>query len=94
MFLPQVVGFVEFLSNEDHTLEEILNHTVVTVLQPLGATSAFISQLNSEHMIENVSRVGITDELNDKYPALNSLNEKLPVTSVTTAEQVPHSPAT
>ncbi len=79
MFLPYVSEFVEFLSIKEHTLEEILAHMVLRVLRPLEATSAFMSQLSAENVIENVGQFGLTRESISEYPDLYSLQDKYPV---------------
>ena len=80
MFLTQVLEFVEFLSNQDHTLDEILTHTVSNILKPLDASSAFISQINNENMVEILAQFAISPKIYGKYSAIYDLKDKYPVT--------------
>ena len=80
MFLTQVLEFVEFLSNQDHTLDEILTHTVSNILKPLDASSALISQINNENMVEILAQFAISPKIYGKYSAIYDLKDKYPVT--------------
>ena len=79
MFLPYVSEFVEFLSIKDHSLEEILAHMVLRTFAPLEASAAFMSQLNSENLIENVGRFGFSKKTVDGYPQFYSLQDDYPL---------------
>ncbi len=79
MFLPYVSEFVEFLSIKEHTLEEMLAHMVLRTLAPLEATSAFMSQLNSENSIEYLGRFGLTQATIKEYPEFYNLQDAYPV---------------
>ena len=79
MFLPNVSEFVEFLSNKDHNLEEILAQITLRVLSPLDACTCFICELNDENLIETLGVYGVPKGLKAEYPDLYSFNEKLPI---------------
>lgn len=79
MFLPYVSEFVVFLSLKEHTLEEVLAHIVLRVLSPLDASIAFVCELNKSNLVANIGMYGTSEEMQDHYPNLYSLDEKFPL---------------
>lgn len=79
MFLPYVSEFVVFLSLKEHTLEEVLAHIVLRVLSPIDASIAFICELNKSNLVSNIGMYGASEEMQDRYPNLYSLDEKFPL---------------
>lgn len=80
MFFPYVSEFLEYLSQKELTLDEIMAHVVIETLFPLKATSAFISELNSNNQVSYVTRYGIEQTSAEPYPILYSLNDRYPIT--------------
>jgi len=79
MFLPKVSDFVEFLSAQEHSVDEILAHITLRVFSPLNVCTAFMVELNENNLIETLGTYGAGMELEDQYPDLYSFNENLPI---------------
>ena len=80
MYLTRVSEFVEFLSVKDHTLQEILAQLVLRTLEPIDATSAFISQLSNENTLTDVGSFGIGHQNRDDYLHTYDFRDKYPLT--------------
>lgn len=80
MYLNLLSEFTVFLASKDHTLNEILDHLVRTVLVPLKAEAVVLTQLNEENEVENVARSGIPLEITRRYAGVISLFDKYPTT--------------
>jgi DNA-binding CsgD family transcriptional regulator len=80
MYLKWTSEFSKFLGDQDHTIEEVLGHLVLSVMAPLEATSAFIAKLNNQNLIETIGRFGITDQLSSEYETSFVLSDRLPIT--------------
>lgn len=79
MYLPAVADFVEYLSVGEKSLEEILNHCVLATLRPLNATSAFIWQLDSDGLVQEIAKFGTSVDVRSAYPMTYKLSDKNPV---------------
>ena len=80
MFITLVSEFAAFLVKDEHSIEELLAHIVETTLQPLQATSAFISELNNENQVKYVSQYGFKQSTIDPYSTLHNLQDRYPIT--------------
>lgn len=80
MFITFVSEFAAYLVKEEHSLEDVLAHIVVNTLEPLQATSAFISELNNENKVKYVSQYGFKKTSIDPYSVLHNLQDRYPIT--------------
>jgi len=80
MYLKWTSEFIKFIADQDHGIEEVLAHLVLRVLAPIGATSAFVSQLDNQNSIVMIGRFGIPLEISNSYQDRFSLNDNLPIT--------------
>ena len=80
MFINSVSEFARFLCDDEHSLEEVLAHIVTNTCQPLQATSAFISELQSDGMVSYVGQFGVPVVTAKTYPLRFSLKDKYPIT--------------
>jgi len=79
MSMSKISEFVTFLSNKNHSLEEILTHLVRVTLRDLHCDSLVLVELNDTNELVTVGVSGAGEdsvsELSDKY----SLSENYPV---------------
>ncbi len=80
LYLDIISRFIEVLSNNELTLDEILSHIVQVVLAPLNVEALLIRQLNDENQAILVATWGISLEDLEPYPVAYSLNDKYPTT--------------
>ena len=80
LYLDIVSEFIDVLSNNELSLDEILSHMVQVALAPLNVEAILIRQLNDENQALLVATWGISLENLAPYPAAYSLNEKYPST--------------
>ncbi len=83
MPLGHISEFVIFLTNKDHTLQEILNHLNRVVFRTLDVSSVSLSQLNENNELVVAARSGVSKEsvlnmpltysLDDRYPNVNAI---------------------
>jgi DNA-binding CsgD family transcriptional regulator len=80
MYLKLTSEFVEFIADQDHEIEDVLGHLVLNIMAPLGASSAFISQLDNQNSLVIAGRFGITAATSSSYEDHFSLSDHLPIT--------------
>jgi len=80
MYLKWTSEFIKFLGDQDHTIEDVLAHLVLTVMAPLKATSGVIAKLDNQNSILIIGRYGINSDLYGQYEDCFSLNDRLPIT--------------
>jgi len=80
MYLKWTSEFIKFLGDKDHTIEDVLAHLVLSVMAPLKATSAFVSQLDNQNSITTIGRFGIPNQVSSSYEERFALSDKLPIT--------------
>jgi DNA-binding CsgD family transcriptional regulator len=80
MYLKWTSDFIKFLSEQDHSIEEVLAHVVLRAMAPLHATSAFISVLDNQNSIVAIGRFGIPEETSSSYEERFQLSDRLPIT--------------
>ena len=83
MYLDEISEFVVFLTNKDHTLQEILNHLNRVVFKSLNVSAVSLGQLNDSNEIVISARSGVSKEyvltmplkysLDDKYPSVDAI---------------------
>ena len=82
-YLEDISGFVTFLTNKDHTLQEILNHLNRVVLKSLDVSAVSFLQINENNELVIAARSGVSKEfaiklmtsysLEDKYPSVDAI---------------------
>ena len=80
LYLDIVSEFIDVLSNNELSLDEILSHMVQVALAPLNVEAILIRQLNDENQALLVATWGISLENLEPYPVAYSLNDKYPST--------------
>ena len=80
MFMTSVSEFASFLCDGEYSLEEVLAYVVTNTCQPLQATSAFISELESDGTVTYVGQFGFQIATVQTYPLNLSVNDKYPIT--------------
>lgn len=50
MYLHQVSEFADYLSGKEHSVQDVLNHLVRVVLDPLDVSSALYYQANNSKL--------------------------------------------
>lgn len=88
MYLKQMSEFIKFISDKDHTIEDILAHLVMVVMAPLNASSATISKLDNKNSLALAGRYGITSEISDKYPETFAMSDQLPITDAIKLDKI------
>ncbi len=78
MPLGHISEFVIFLTNKDHTLQEILNHLNRVVLRSLDVSSVSLSQLNENNELVVAARSGVSKESVLHMPLTYSLDDRYP----------------
>ena len=78
MYLEDISGFVTFLTNKDHTLQEILNHLNRVVFKSLDVSAVSLSQLNENNELVVSARSGVSKESVLSMPFAYSLDDKYP----------------
>ncbi len=79
MNLERVSEFVEFLSNKDHSIEEVLANLVLRVFEPLEATSIFLFEISPDGIIQSNARYGASDLAMNAYPNTYTLRDATPI---------------
>ncbi len=80
MYLKWTSEFIKFLGDQDHTIEDVLAHLVLSVMAPLKATSAFIAKLDNQNSVCTIGRYGISSQVAKEYEDCFSLSDRLPIT--------------
>ena len=80
MSLTSFSELVDFLAVKNHTIPNILAHMVLRTLSPLDATSAYLSHLKEDGMLESVGAFGMGNISNLAYTKPISLKDKFPLT--------------
>ena len=80
MYLKLTSEFVKFIADQDHGIEDVLGHLVLRIMAPLGASSAFISQLDNQDSLVIAGRFGIPTATSSSYAERFSLSDHLPIT--------------
>ena len=78
MYLEDISGFVTFLTNKDHTLQEILNHLNRVVFKSLDVSAVSLSQLNENNELVVSARSGVSKEYVTHMPSVYSLDDRYP----------------
>ena len=78
MYLEDISGFVTFLTNKDHTLQEILNHLNRVVFKSLDVSAVSLSQLNENNELVVSARSGVSKEYVTHMPSVYSLVDRYP----------------
>ena len=83
MHLEKISEFVTFLTNKDHTLQEILNHLSRVVFKSLNVSSVSLLQLNDSNELVVSARSGVSKEavftmplkysMDDEYPSVDAI---------------------
>ncbi len=77
-YLEDIFGFVTFLTNRDHTLQEILNHLNLVVFKSLNVRTVSFLQVNQSNELVVAARSGVSKELTAKLRLFYSLDDKYP----------------
>jgi len=80
MYLKWTTGFIKFLSDQDHNLEEVLAHLVLRTLAPLQASSAFVSIQDQQNSIVTAGCFGIPEQVSKTFDQRFQLSDHLPMT--------------
>ena len=80
MFMTSVSEFASFLCDGEYSLEEVLAYVVTNTCQPLQATSAFISELESDGTVTFIGQFGVPVATVQTYPLSFSVKNKYPIT--------------
>lgn len=80
MFIKKVLGFVNFLSLNDHPLDIVLSHLVHRVLDDLSATSIVVFSLNRRNQADVEGEFGLPEDMWEKYPSMISVFDNYPIT--------------
>ncbi len=80
MSLTSFSELVDFLAVKNHTIPNILAHMVLRTLSPLDATSAYLSHLKEDGVLESVGAFGLGDIRNSEHTKPISLKDKFPLT--------------
>ena len=76
MLLTSFSELVSYMAVKDHTIPNILAHIVLRTLSPLDATSAYLSHLKEDGILESVGAFGMGNISNPAYTKPISLKEK------------------
>jgi DNA-binding CsgD family transcriptional regulator len=88
MYQRSTSEFIKFLAQGTHTVEEVLAHLVMNVMEPLQATSGFISKLDNENSIVTIGRFGIPALISSAYEERFELSDRLPITDAIRYRQI------
>jgi len=80
MFITSVSEFASFLCDGEHSLEDVLAHVVTKTCLPIHATSAFISELESDGTVTYIGQFGVPVATVQTYPLSFSVKDKYPIT--------------
>ena len=88
VYLKLTSEFVKFIADQDHEIEDVLGHLVLRIMAPLGASSAFISQLDNQNSLVVAGRFGIPAATSSTYQDRFSLSDHLPITDAIRSRKV------
>lgn len=79
-YLDAVSEFINFLSTNGLTLDEVLSHIVLVVLAPLDAEGITLDFLNEKNQVENLGRWGMPFEMIKDYVDIYNFTDRYPST--------------
>lgn len=78
LYLDRVSGFADFLTEKDHTLQEILNHLNRVVFMPLESNSVSLQQLNQANEIVFAGQSGLSAVDAKRFQVTLDMNDTIP----------------
>ena len=88
MYSTNLSEFADFLSNRDHTLQEILDHLERVTLNILGCDSIIFFQANKDSEFFVIEMSGISKLAQKELSAVYDLNEIDPVADAIRLEKL------
>lgn len=82
MYLQKVAEFASFLCLKEHTLGQLFAHLIHRVMDPLGVSSAFLSQLDNQNNVSMFYEYGVNPKIWEVHPPDQSISvfDKYPLT--------------